>query len=75
MSSFSQQLTVFLKGTCVCVCVCVFYCVSTFDLSLTELEGLRLSWDRLSGGNWKSAGRVVFLLLTLRADLLMVVAA
>lgn len=42
---------------------------------LTELEGLRLSWDSISGGNWKSAGRVVFLLVTLRADLLFVVAA
>lgn len=39
------------------------------------LEGLRLSWDRVSGGNWKSEGRVVFLLLALRADLLLVVAA
>lgn len=42
---------------------------------LTELEGLRLSWDSVSGGNWKSTGRVVFLLVTLRADLLFVVAA
>lgn len=42
---------------------------------LTELEGLRLSWDNVSGGNWNSAGRVVFLLLALRADLLLVVAA
>lgn len=45
------------------------------QLSLTELEGLRLSWESVSGGNWKSAGRVVFLLLALRADLLLVVAA
>jgi len=36
---------------------------------------LRLSWDNVSGGNWNSAGRVVFLLLALRADLLLVVAA
>lgn len=41
----------------------------------TELDGLRLSCDSVSGGNWKSAGRVVFLLLVLRADLLLVVAA
>ena len=37
--------------------------------------GFRLSWDRVSGGNWKSEGSVVFLLLELRADLLLVVAA
>lgn len=39
------------------------------------LAGLRLSWDRVSGGNWKFAARVVFLLLVLRADLVLVVAA
>jgi hypothetical protein len=37
--------------------------------------GFRLSWDRVSGENWKSEGSVVFLLLERRADLLMVVAA
>lgn len=42
---------------------------------LTQTDGLRLSWDSVSGGNWKSAGRVVFLLEELRADLLLVVAA
>lgn len=36
---------------------------------------MRLSWDSVSGGNWKSAGSVVLLLVTLRADLLFVVAA
>lgn len=39
------------------------------------VEGLRFSWDSVSGGNSKSAGRVVFLLLALRDDLLRVVAA
>jgi F0F1-type ATP synthase membrane subunit a len=39
------------------------------------LAGLRLSWDRVSGGNWKSAARVFFLFLVLRADLVFVVAA
>ena len=39
------------------------------------LEGLRLSWERVSGGNWNSLGSVVFLLLELRADLVLVVAA
>lgn len=43
--------------------------------TLTLTDGLRLSWDSVSGGNWKSAGRVVFLLVALRADLLLVVAA
>lgn len=43
--------------------------------TLTQTDGLRLSWDSVSGGNWKSAGRVVFLLEALRADLLLVVAA
>lgn len=43
--------------------------------TLTVLEGLRLSCDRLLGGYWKSAGSVVFLLLVFKADLLIVVAA
>lgn len=44
-------------------------------MTLTQTDGLRMSWDSVSGGNWKSAGRVVFLLEALRADLLLVVAA
>lgn len=43
--------------------------------TLTQTDGFRLSWDSVSGGNWKSAGSVVFLLVALRADLLLVVAA
>lgn len=42
---------------------------------LTVLDGLRVSWESVSGGNWKSAGRVVFFLLAVRPDLLFVVAA
>lgn len=34
-----------------------------------------MSWERVSGVNWKSVGRVVFLLQELSADLLIVVAA
>lgn len=43
--------------------------------TLTQTDGLRLSWDSVSGGKWKSAGSVVFLVVALRADLLLVVAA
>lgn len=62
---------------CLCVCTSSVPLPPTLsaDRRLTELEGLRLSWESVSGGNWKSAGRVVFLLLALRADLLLVVAA
>lgn len=67
----------FHKQKYVCVCVSLLWASSTSPVGwrLTELEGLRLSWESVSGGNWKSAGRVVFLLLALRADLLLVVAA
>lgn len=50
-------------------------CRSAEGRGLTELEGLKASWESVSGGNWKSAGSFVFLMLALRADLLLVVAA